>query len=129
MESNSNLLKLLIKLRKGFPKNQLVYFLVLFMKILPVFILTHDWNINYGKGISFVLSYFTLGQLIFSLNSNLFTGVIVLIIGIITIIQILLFKISFLHFKKYGKIYPKARKYLMCSAGILFYLHFFLSKV
>jgi hypothetical protein len=42
-----------IRLSKYFPKNQFFFGFIIIMKILPLFIITHDWNISYNNGISY----------------------------------------------------------------------------
>ena len=44
------------------PKNKILYGLFLLLKTIPLFIVTHDWNISSNKGISFYIRKITLSE-------------------------------------------------------------------
>ncbi len=44
------------------PKNKILYGVILFLKIIPLFVITHDWNLSYKRGISFWIRKFTLSE-------------------------------------------------------------------
>ena len=47
-------------LQKELPSNKIIYFITILIKIIPLFIITHDWNIFLNKGISYWLRKLTL---------------------------------------------------------------------
>ena len=47
-------------LQKELPSNKIIYFIIIIIKIMPLFIVTHDWNISLNKGISYWLRILTL---------------------------------------------------------------------
>ena len=47
-------------LQKELPSNKIIYFITILIKIMPLFIITHDWNIFLNKGISYWLRKLTL---------------------------------------------------------------------
>ena len=75
---------------KNIPKNKVFYGIIITLKFLPLFIITHDWNISYKKGISYWVRKFTLCE-IFN-NSKVYYLYFSLII-ILTIFLIFVFLI------------------------------------
>jgi hypothetical protein len=51
-----------IQISKHIPKNQIIFGFILIMKFLPLFVITHDWNLSYKRGISFWIRKFTLSE-------------------------------------------------------------------
>ena len=43
---------LIIKMTKHFPQSRTIHFLNLLIKLIPIFVCTHDWNTNSEKSIS-----------------------------------------------------------------------------
>ena len=67
------------KIQKHFPSNRFFYLLNLFLQELSFIVITHDWNINSNKGISYWIRKFTLTELI-SNNNNKYLFYIILFI-------------------------------------------------
>ena len=105
-------IKFLIKIASHFPKPKLIYFIILIIKILPLIILTHDWNLLKKRGISQFLRKFTLGQAIYI--SNYVSSTKIKIYKAIVIIVFILFLFSLitpiLIFKNYKKNYYELTK-------------------
>ena len=55
--------KFFIIISKNLPKNKSFYMIMMLLKFLPLFIITHDWNISYKKGISYWMRKFTLCEI------------------------------------------------------------------
>ena len=53
MEKKKSKIKFYNSLAKVLPKNQIIYFVILLFKFIPLFVITHDWNISSKKGISY----------------------------------------------------------------------------
>ena len=65
MESNGNIRIIYYNnLEKELPSNKIIYFLIIMIKIMPIFIITHDWNISFNKGISYWIRKVVLCELI-----------------------------------------------------------------
>ena len=65
MESNGNIRIIYYNnLEKELPSNKIIYFVIIMIKILPIFIITHDWNISFNKGISYWIRKLVLCELI-----------------------------------------------------------------
>ena len=90
------------------PKNKILYGLFLLLKTIPLFIVTHDWNISSNKGISFYIRKITLSEFLNASSLyNFYIGFILMIFCIfiyIFIIQIILLfhKIKSIYVKIYG---------------------------
>ena len=67
------------------PKHKILYILIIIMKAIPLFIITHDWNISSKKGISFYLRKIILSEFLSSNSLYYFYIVIVLILFFILI--------------------------------------------
>jgi hypothetical protein len=55
---------LIIKMTKHFPQSKIIHFVNLLIKLIPIFVCTHDWNTNSEKSISHYIRYLTLSTLI-----------------------------------------------------------------
>lgn len=77
--------KLLLKIKSHLPKSLLFYYVFLVFKLLPLIIITHDWNINYGKGISAIVSQFTLCPILTKVKNQNVTVYIISLIFVLSL--------------------------------------------
>ncbi len=90
------------------PKNKILYGVILFLKIIPLFVITHDWNISSKKGISFWIRKATLSEFLSTSSLYYFyIGIIIILFFVfiyIHVIQIILYfhKIKLIYTKIYG---------------------------
>ena len=97
-----------IVLNSIIPKNKSLFGFFLLIKVIPLFVVTHDWNISSKKGISFWIRKFTLSEFFNSASIYYFYISIVILLFLmfiyVHVIQtILLFhKIKVIHNKIYG---------------------------
>ena len=85
---------LLVKIKKHFPSNKL-FFIMLFPKLLSLIVITHDWNVNKKRVISFWIRKFTLSEIISKYDSIYIYYIILFIIFIWNLLAtIFFFKIS-----------------------------------
>jgi hypothetical protein len=105
-------IKFLIKIASHFPKPKLIYFIILIIKILPLIILTHDWNLLKKRGISQFLRKFTLGQAIYISNYVSSTKIKIYKVTVIIVFILFLFSLitPILIFKNYKKNYYELTK-------------------
>ena len=75
------------------PKNKSFYGIMLVLKFLPLFIITHVWNISYKKGISYWIRKFTLCEILSS--SKMYYFYIIIIVFFLIILTILYFIFCF----------------------------------
>ena len=80
-------------LSKNLPKNKSFYGIMLVLKFLPLFIITHDWNISYKKGISYWVRKFTLCEILSS--SKMYNFYIIILVFFLIILTILYFIFCF----------------------------------
>ena len=81
-----------VNISKNFPVNSFFYIEILIMKIIPLFIITHDWNISSKKGASYWVRKFIFSEFIFSKIPYYFNPTVVIIIFLLLIFA-LIFKI------------------------------------
>ena len=42
---------LFLKIKKIIPSNKQIYYIILIIKLIPLLVITHDWDLNSNKGI------------------------------------------------------------------------------
>ena len=57
-------LSFFLKMKAFFPKSKKIYFLIYILKLIPLIVITHDWNITSKYSISFWIRKFTLAEII-----------------------------------------------------------------
>ena len=105
---------------KYVPKHKILYTLIIIMKAIPLFIITHDWNISSKKGISFYLRKVILSQFISS-NSLYYFYIVIVIILFLILIYAFVNQIN----KYFHKLIPLNLK---INANIDFYVFFALNQ-
>ncbi len=92
---------------KNIPKNKVFYAIILTLKFLPLFIITHDWNISYKKGISYWVRKFTLCEIFNNSKVYYLYFSLIIILTIFLIFGFFIFRFYTLIVKKkfLGKIY------------------------
>ena len=107
--------KFLLHLSNYIPKNEVFHSIILIMKFLPLFIITHDWNLSYEKGISFWIRKLTLCE-IFS-SSKLYYFYVILIIILFIVLMLLYF------FFNFYLIIEKKRNLCQIYSYLLFFIY------
>ena len=82
---------ILLKVQKINPSSKTIYYIILIIKLIPLFIITHDWDLSLNKGVSKWIRKFTFTEIIFNINSNnvyFFIGIIGFVFFIINSILI-----------------------------------------
>ena len=124
-------IKFLIKIASYFPKSKLIYFIILIIKIIPLIILTHDWNLLKKRGISQFLRKFTLGQAIYisnyasSTKIKIYKAVVIMVFILFLfclITPILIFKNYKKNYFELTKIQIKILKFLALCYFFVFYM-------
>ena len=118
----------LLKLSKYYPKNKSTYYFFILFKLLPLIVVTHDWNISSKLGVSFWIRKFTLAEYIADVHHIFIYYIIVFGLFTLEIIDILLFfnlkrKITF-----NGKLFNKYKGQLYFLALTLFYIFYAISQ-
>ena len=125
---NDNYLNLFLKIPKYFPKDKSIYYFFLFFKLLPLIVVTHDWNISSHLGVSFWLRKFTLAEIIADVDHIYIYYKILLIIFFLVIIVCFLFlylksKITF-----NGKLFHKHKTIVFFLSFVIFYIFYAISQ-
>ena len=99
--------KFYISLSQYIPKNKIFFSLILILKFLPLFVITHDWNISYKKGISYWIRKFTLCEFLSSEKAyNLYHIILIILFLFIITINFVLHYYTLIEKKKVlGKIF------------------------
>ena len=99
--------KFYISLSQYIPKNKIFFSLILILKFLPLFVITHDWNISYKKGISYWIRKFTLCEFLSSEKAyNLYQIILIILFLFIITINFVLHYYTLIEKKKVlGKIF------------------------
>ena len=79
--------KFYLALSQYIPKNKIFFGIIIFLKFLPLFVITHDWNISYKRGISYWVRKFTLSEVL-SCSSAYKLYIIILILLFLLIVCI-----------------------------------------
>ena len=79
----------IIKIQKYFPSNRIFYVVSFILQELSFIVITHDWNININKGISYWIRKFTLAEIISNNDNEYFFYIIILIDFIIFIFLVI----------------------------------------
>ena len=136
MIAKKNKLDIYLKLSEYFPHSGIIYIIIIIIKFLPLFIVTHDWNLNDTRSLCHYLRILTLSEFFnVSENGNHYNfyikiyNIISLITFILSIYFILLpfylfhiYNNNFYHFKNNQK------KIIQISSFILFYFMYLLNQ-
>ena len=59
MSEKNDFEKLFILVEKSLPKSNILNCLMMILRVIPLFLLTYDWNIHYHNSITYTFSYYT----------------------------------------------------------------------
>ena len=115
---------LFLKIKKIIPSNKQIYYIILIIKLIPLLVITHDWDLNSNKGISKWIRKFTLAEII----NNITISEIFYIIGIIGFILSIIDLLLSFYFKSKvdleGNINSKYNKELTFFSYNIFFLFY-----
>ena len=69
MSQISDFEKIFVYVISYIPKSNIINGLIMFLRVIPLFLITHDWNIHYKNSISYYISFYTTLPLIHKLNA------------------------------------------------------------
>ena len=108
------------KIQKYFPSNRIFYLISFFLQELSFIVITHDWNININKGISYWIRKFTLTELISNNNNEYLFYIILFIIFISSLFIVIVNCIFKQKITKVGNLFRRY-KFLMKFYSFLAY--------
>ena len=112
-----------LKMKVFFPKSKKVYFLIYILKLIPLIVITHDWNITSKYSISFWIRKFTLAEIISTIKTIEFYYVIGIILFIIFFLSFIFYFILLSEFDAEGKICRTYETHFSISSIFLFNLY------
>ena len=129
MKSPKTKIFFIVKISDYFPNNKLLFFIILFFRFLALFVITHDFNLYYGKGISIFLRKILLIKLIFIKdddNKNKKIKFFQAIIIILFIISIYIIIIPIIIYRKFKRKFSKLTSNQKLNLKIISCIYFFL---
>ena len=126
MEHRKELEHFLIKIKHHIPHNNILALIMTILKILPILIITHDWNILYTHCFSYYLSLITLSSTLHQKENKTLRLIIMIVIILITIAIFIVMLIFYKRMKSFGKI--KGTTFFTVMCFIFYYLNFFFSQ-
>ena len=115
----------LIIIERYLPKNNILNCFLMIIRIIPLFLITHDWNIHYKYSITYYLSYITTLPIIHKFNAKNITSILVIIIFFYIIINIIIFFKFFKQLKDFNKVSNPS--FFEFSIKTMFFLNFIIS--
>ena len=125
MSEKSDFEKLLNQVIKNLPNNNFQNCILISLRIIPLFIITHDWNIHYKHGITYYLSLITTLPIIHKLNSQNIALFFILFLFISSIINIIIYFRFYNQIKEYNRI--SNPKFFKIIVQIMFWVNFVFS--
>ena len=125
MSNQIEIEKIILLIEEFIPNNNNFNIIIVFLRVIPIFLVCHDWNIHYNFSITYFLSYYTTLPLIHQSNAKQFSFYLVLMFFILAIINIIIFLKLYYQYKEYGKlIHPKIAE---INIQIIYIVNFIIS--
>lgn len=124
MSINTNII---CKIYKNIPQSKLLNLLIFVIKILPLFIITHDFNISFQKGISHYFRILALCDLFVHID-KFYLHIISFILLAIAITIIISFFFVIHNISKYDKLIAKHQSLLKGNTLTIFYVFYFFNQ-
>ena len=107
MENKHTFEHFLIKIKNYIPHNNGLAMIMCILKLFPLIIFTHDWNIQYSNCVSYFLSLITLSSTLHKPNDRTANYFLMIVISVITIILLIIMLIFYQRVKQFGKLTHK----------------------
>ena len=120
MENKHTFEHFLIKIKNYIPHNNGLAMIMCILKLFPLIIFTHDWNIQYSNCVSYFLSLITLSSTLHKPNDRTANYFLMIVISVITIILLIIMLIFYQRVKQFGKLTHKKIFRVIC-----FFMYFF----
>ena len=120
-----------IQILKSFPRSKVVFSLIILIKFIPMFIVSHDWKISKNSGISFWVRKFSLAEIINDFKNIYFLYSLLYIYSFLSSISIIL-SIYQIYSRKYNENYICYIQYLSLILNYMlssYYLSIFIEII
>jgi len=125
MSQKNDFEKIFIHIVRCIPNNNILNGIMMALRIIPLFLITHDWNIHLKYSINKYISLITTLPLIHKTNAQTISLIMVIILFIYSIINILVYLKYYKQIKELNKIsHPK---YFQIFVQIMFIINFVLA--
>ena len=125
MAKLSNFENFLIIIERYLPKNNILNSILMIIRIIPLFLITHDWNIHFKYNITYYLSYITTLPIIHKFNAKNIASILVIIIFFFIILSLIIIIKFSKQLKNYNKVSnPSLFKFTIQT---IFFLNFIIS--
>ena len=98
------------------------------IKLLPVFIITHDWNVIHTKGISHYLIELTLGPILYRINDRIFSIMLLTFFLLLSIVPFIFLAIYYCKFKHYSVFLFKSKLLFQTCVWLIYIFPFLLNQ-
>ena len=122
MSQKNDLEKIFIYIEKNIPNNNILNGLLMVLRVIPLFLVTHDLNIHYKNSITYYISYYTLIPLIHKSNPQNISIIVVLFLFIYSILNIISFFKYFKELKEINKV--SNPKFFQIIIQLMFWVNF-----
>ena len=113
-----------LKMKTFFPKSKKVYYFIFILKLIPLLVITHDWNIKQNYSICFWIRKFTFAEILSTIKTiELYYG-IGIILFIIFLLSFIFFFILKSEFDAEGKICRHFEKHFSIFSYFIYYIFF-----
>ena len=122
MSQKNDLEKIFIYIEKNIPNNNILNGLLMVLRVIPLFLVTHDLNIHYKNSITYYISYYTLIPLIHKSNPQNISIIVVFFLFIYSILNIISFFKYFKELKEINKV--SNPKFFRIIIQLMFWVNF-----
>ena len=125
MDNLDELEKIISIIAKNIPNDNNINILMLLFRIMPIFLVCHDWNVHYKYSITYYISYYTALPLFHQSNAKKISFYLITLFFVLAIINIVIFLKLYNQLREYNKInHPRIFK---VNIHIMYFANFVLS--
>ena len=125
MDNLDELEKIISIIAKNIPNDNNINILMLLFRIMPIFLVCHDWNVHYKYSITYYISYYTALPLFHQSNAKKISFYLISLFFVLAIINIVIFLKLYNQLREYNKInHPRIFK---VNIHIMYFANFVLS--
>ena len=125
MDNLNQLEKIIIIIAQNIPKNNNINLLMTLLRVMPMFLVCHDWNIHYKYSITYYISYYTGLPLFHQSKAKRISFYLISLFFVLAIINIIIFVKLYKQLREYNKInHPKI---FQINIHIMYFVNFVIS--
>ena len=124
----NNLLNFLKKLRLKSIYFHIFTYIITLVKLLPLFIITHDWNIVHTNGISHYFIELTLGPILYRINNLTFSVVLLVLMLLLSLVPFIYLLVYYCKLKRYDVFLFSSKNTFKICVWLLYIIPFLLNQ-